>query len=161
MRTRGGLILPYRRPDCTAMATIRRAHCALFERCCNDVCFKHAQSALRRSAFYTIPQRPLAMPLRCCGDACGHTARASAICIVLGRRGIDVRTLLWCDRGSITHSYLETCFIYRMCKWYISYRRSTKLCIFLHLNTFTLRDVCYNARWFWTTVRYGFQTKYF
>ena len=25
----------------------------------------------------------------------------------------------------------------------------------------TLRDVCYNARWFWTTVRYGFQTKYF
>ena len=25
----------------------------------------------------------------------------------------------------------------------------------------TLRDVCYNARWFWTTVRYGSRTKYF
>ena len=26
--------------------------------------------------------------------------------------------------------------------------------------TFTLRDVCYNARWFWTTVRYRSRTKY-
>ena len=25
----------------------------------------------------------------------------------------------------------------------------------------TLRDVCYNARWFWTTVCYRFQTKHF
>ena len=25
----------------------------------------------------------------------------------------------------------------------------------------TLRDVCYNARWFWTTVRYGSRTKHF
>ena len=24
----------------------------------------------------------------------------------------------------------------------------------------TLRDVCYNARWFWTTVRYRSRTKY-
>ena len=59
----------------------------------------YAQSAHRRSAFYAIPPRPMAMPLRCCGDACVRSARTSVFCIFLGRRGITVRTPPWCDRG--------------------------------------------------------------
>ena len=65
----------------------------------DGVCFEYAQSARRRSAFYAIPPRPMAMPLRCCGDACVLTARTSAFCIFLGRRGITVRTPPLCDRG--------------------------------------------------------------
>ena len=79
-----------------------RPHCALFE-CCgkasHGVCFEHAQSSGRRSAFYVIPQRLLAIPLRCCGDACDRTAGISAFYIFLGRREVAVRTLLWCERG--------------------------------------------------------------
>ena len=37
------------------------------------------------------------------GDACDRTARTSAFCIFLGRRGIAVRTLLWCDRHLSRH----------------------------------------------------------
>ena len=44
-------------------------------------------------------ERLLAMPLHCCRDACHPTARTSTFCIFLRRRGIAVRTLLWCDRG--------------------------------------------------------------
>ena len=83
-------------------ARLWRPHCALFERCgmpSHGVCFEHAQSSRRRSAFYVIPQRLLAIPLRCCGDACDRTAGTSALYIFLGRRGVAVRTLLWCERG--------------------------------------------------------------
>ena len=81
------VLLRCRRPYCAAMTIVRRSH---------GLCFEHAQSVRRRLAFYTITQCPLAMPLRCCGDACDRTARTSAIYIFLGRRGIAVRTLLWC-----------------------------------------------------------------
>ena len=65
----------------------------------SGVCFGHAQSVHRRSVFYAIPQRPLALPLCCYRDACECTAHTSAFCIFLGRLGIEVRMLLWCDRG--------------------------------------------------------------
>ena len=55
------VLLRCRRPYCAAMATTRRPHCALLERPCHGICFEDAQSARRRSAFYAIPQRPLAM----------------------------------------------------------------------------------------------------
>ena len=87
------------RPYCAAIATKRRPHCALLERRYHSVCFEDGQSACRRSAFYAIPQRPLAMPLCWCGDACDRPARTSSICIFLERRRIAVRTLLWCDRA--------------------------------------------------------------
>ena len=93
------LLLHCKRPYCAAMVTLRRIHCALIRTLCDGVCFEHPQSARRLSAFYAIPQRLLPMPLRLYGDACDRTARTSAFCIFLGRRGIAVRTLLWCDRG--------------------------------------------------------------
>ena len=58
------------------MVTLRRPHCALIRTPSDVVCFEHVQIARRRSAFYAIPQRLLAMPLRCCGDACDRTTRA-------------------------------------------------------------------------------------
>lgn len=70
-----------------ATATSRRSHYALIRTPSDGVCFGHAQSARRRSAFYAIPPHSLAMPLRCRGDACDSTARRSAFCIFLGRRG--------------------------------------------------------------------------
>ena len=45
------------------------------------------------------------MPLHCRGNACDRTVRTSLFCIFLGRRGIAVRTLLWCDRAFITKSW--------------------------------------------------------
>ena len=93
------VLLPCRRPYCAAMATIRRPHCTLLERHCHGVCFEHAQIMHRQSAFYVIPQHPLAMPLTCCRDACDGTALTSEICIFLGHYGMAVRMLLWCDRG--------------------------------------------------------------
>ena len=38
---------------------------------------------------------------------------------------------------------------------------SMELTILSLVRAFTLRDVSYNARWFWTTIRYGSRTKYF
>ena len=60
------------------MATLRRPHCALIRTPNDGVCFGHAQSARRRSAFYAVPVHLLAMSLRRCGDACDRTARISA-----------------------------------------------------------------------------------
>ena len=57
------------------------------------------QVLLIGSAFYEISKRLLAIPLRCCSDACDCHARTLAFCIFLGRRGIAVSTLLWCDMG--------------------------------------------------------------
>ena len=90
------LLLRWRRSYCAAMATLRRPHCTLIRTANHGVCFEHTQSARRRSAYYVVPQRLLAMPLRCCRDACNRTARTSAFCIFL--RGISVGTLLWCDK---------------------------------------------------------------
>ena len=53
----------------------------------------------RLLVFYVTPQCLLAMPLRCCGDACDHTAGTLVFCIILGRYGMAMRPLLWCDRG--------------------------------------------------------------
>ena len=39
------------------------------------------------------------LPPRCYGDGCDRTARTSAFCNLLGRRGNTVRTPPWCDRG--------------------------------------------------------------
>ena len=78
------LMLRCRRPYCAAMVTLRCPLCALlgFEQTPSDgVCFEYAQSAHRRTAFYAIPPRPMAMPLRCCGDACVRTAHTLAFCI--------------------------------------------------------------------------------
>ena len=98
MRARGAPTA-CRRPYCAAMVTLRRIHCALIRTPSDGVCFEHPQSARRLSAFYAIPQRLLSIPLGCCGDAYDRTARTLAFCIFLGRRGIAVRRLLWCDRG--------------------------------------------------------------
>ena len=70
------LLLPCRRPYCAAMVTLRRPHRALIRTPSDGVCFKHAQSAGRRSAFNVIPCL-LAMALLCCGDACDRTVRTS------------------------------------------------------------------------------------
>ena len=69
-------------------------HRAIAER---RLCFEHTQSAHRRSAFYAIPRCLVAMPPRCCGNGCDRTARTSAFCNLLGRRGNTVRTPPWCD----------------------------------------------------------------
>ena len=90
------LLLRCRRPYCAAMVTLRRPLCALLGHRANA---KRRCSAHRRLAFYVIPPRPMAMALRCCGDACVLTARTSAFCIFLERRGITARTPPWCDRG--------------------------------------------------------------
>ena len=87
------LLLRCRRPFCAAMVTLRRPHCALIRTPCDGVCFEHAQSACRHSAFYAIPQRLLGMPLRCCGDACDRTVSTSAFCMFLGRR--ENAALVW------------------------------------------------------------------
>ena len=87
------VLLSCSRPYCAAMATPLRSLRATLPR----VCFEHAESARRRSAFYSIPQRPMAMPLRCCRDAWDRTAHTSAICVFLGHLGIAVRT--GSDRG--------------------------------------------------------------
>ena len=50
-------------------------------------------------AFYTTQQRLLAMRLLCCVDAWDRTSRTSVFCVFLGCRNIDVKTMLWCDRG--------------------------------------------------------------
>ena len=106
------LLLCCRGPYCAAMVTLRCPFCVLLGRRANaertpsdGVCFEYAQSAHRRSAFYAIPPRPMAMPLRCCGDACVRTARTSALCILLGGRGITVRMPPWCDRGFTSEHY--------------------------------------------------------
>ena len=91
------LLLRCRRHYCAAMATPMRSYLNAERTPSDVVCFEHAQSARRRSAFYAIPLRLLEMPLRCCGDACDYTARTSAFCIFLGRRGIAMRTPLWCE----------------------------------------------------------------
>ena len=82
------ILLRCRRPYCAAMVTLRRPLCALLGRRANakrtpsdGSCFEYAQSARRRSAFYAILPRPMAMPLLCCGDACVLTAHISAFCI--------------------------------------------------------------------------------
>ena len=62
-------------------------------------CLYWACSKCALSAFYVIPQGPLAMPLCCCVDACNRTECTSAICIFLGHLGIAIPTLLCCDRG--------------------------------------------------------------
>ena len=72
----------------------------------NGLCFEYAESAPRRSAFYAILQRILAIPLRCLGDSSDRTARTSAFYIFLGRCGIAIRALLcWLcmcyDNGSV------------------------------------------------------------
>ena len=58
------LLLYCRRPYCAAMMTLRGPHCALIITLKDGVCFEHAQSARRPSAFYAIPQRLLATPLQ-------------------------------------------------------------------------------------------------
>ena len=79
-----------RRPYYAATATSRRSHdCAFTGQHSHGVCFEHVQSARRRSAFYATSSRSLAMP----GVACVITARRSAFCVVLERRGNAV--LVW------------------------------------------------------------------
>ena len=46
-----------------AMVTVRCPHCTLIRTSNGGVCFEHAQSARRRSAFYSILQRLLAVML--------------------------------------------------------------------------------------------------
>ena len=109
------LLLRCRRPYCVAMVTLLRPLCALLghrAKPSDSVCFEYAQSARRRSAFYAIPPRPMAMPLRCCSHACVLTALTSSLCIFLGRPGITVRTPPWCDRGFtvLTSSTLASLF---------------------------------------------------
>ena len=93
------LLLRCRRPYCAAMVTLRCPLCALLGR--RATVFVLSMLKVRTVAIYAIPPRPMAMPLRCYGDACVRTARTSAFFIFLGRCGITVRTLPWCDRGFI------------------------------------------------------------
>ena len=93
------LFLHFRRPYCRAIETLQLPHCTLIRMQSNGICFEHAQSAHHHSEFYVMPKRLLAMPLHCCSDVCYRTTCTSAFCIFLGRCGIAMRMLLWCDRG--------------------------------------------------------------
>ena len=79
------LLLCCRRLYCEAMANLQQPYSALI----SGICFEHAQSPHRRSAFYCDLTA-----------STGHaTVEMLAFCIFLGRHGIAVRKLLWHDRG--------------------------------------------------------------
>ena len=89
------LLLRCRRPYCAAMVTLRCPLCPSERRATVFVLsmLKVRTVARRSMRSHRVQWRC------CCGDACVRTARASAFCIFLGRRGITVRTPPWCDRG--------------------------------------------------------------